>query len=53
LLLVAESTGGRRNRIDTLLVRRVEESTGEAVEESREPSGNGATRYEEPARVEG
>ncbi|MGY1803899.1 hemolysin family protein [Blastococcus sp. SYSU D00922] len=50
LRLVAESTGGRRNRIDTLLVCRVEP---EAEEEPEEPRGRGATRYEEPAPVEG
>ena len=53
LRLVAESTGGRRNRIDTLLVRRVEESSENEVEELRTPSGRGATRWEEPAPVEG
>jgi CBS domain containing-hemolysin-like protein len=53
LRLVAESTGGRRNRIDTLLVCRVEPETDEETEESRAPSGRGATRYEEPAPVEG
>jgi CBS domain containing-hemolysin-like protein len=52
LRLVAESTGGRRNRIDTLLVCRVEEPApeGEVAEEPRTPRG--ATRYEEPASVE-
>ncbi|UOY03269.1 hemolysin family protein [Blastococcus sp. PRF04-17] len=50
LRLVAESTGGRRNRIDTLLVCRVEEPSedGEAADER--PSG--ATRAEVPAPVE-
>jgi CBS domain containing-hemolysin-like protein len=53
LRLVAESTGGRRNRIDTLLVCRVEQAPGaEAAEEPRGSSGKGATRYEEPAPVE-
>jgi CBS domain containing-hemolysin-like protein len=52
LRLVAESTGGRRNRIDTLLVCRVEQPS-EDDEESRGSSGRGATRYEEPAPVEG
>jgi CBS domain containing-hemolysin-like protein len=53
LRLVAESRGGRRNRIDTLLVCRVEEpSEDEAAEEPRGSSGRGATRYEEPAPVE-
>ncbi len=58
LKLVAESTGGRRNRIDTLLVCRVPEPSGEdgapREESQREAvTGNGATRHEEPARVEG
>jgi CBS domain containing-hemolysin-like protein len=53
LRLVAESTGGRRNRIDTLLVCRVEEPVEGDVEEPRGSSGRGATRYEEPAQVEG
>jgi hypothetical protein len=53
LRLVAESTGGRRNRIDTLLVCRVEEIPEEETEEPRGPSGRGATRYEEPTPVEG
>jgi CBS domain containing-hemolysin-like protein len=45
LRLVAESTGGRRNRIDTLLICRVpEEEAGEAAEPAR---------AEEPAAVEG
>jgi CBS domain containing-hemolysin-like protein len=52
LRLVAESTGGRRNRIDTLLVCRVEEPSEERGEEPRGSSGRGATRYEEPAGVE-
>jgi CBS domain containing-hemolysin-like protein len=44
LRLVAESTGGRRNRIDTLLICRVpEEQDGEAVTEP--------ARTEEPAAV--
>jgi hypothetical protein len=53
LRLVAESTGGRRNRIDTLLVCRVEAPSEDGTEESRGSSGRGATRYEEPAPVEG
>jgi CBS domain containing-hemolysin-like protein len=53
LRLVAESTGGRRNRIDTLLVCRVEPPSAEEAEEPRGPSGRGATRWEEPAPVEG
>jgi CBS domain containing-hemolysin-like protein len=53
LRLVAESTGGRRNRIDTLLVCRVEEPDDDGGEEHRGGSGPGATRYEEPAGVEG
>src|SRR3954464_10682001 len=45
LRLVAESTGGRRNRIDTLLICRVpEEQEGEAT---------APARSEEPAAVEG
>ena len=52
LRLVAESTGGRRNRIDTLLVCRVEEPAEDDAAESRGSSGRGATRYEEPAPVE-
>ncbi|NYJ07149.1 hemolysin family protein [Petropleomorpha daqingensis] len=45
LRLVAESTGGRRNRIDTLLICRVPEpEDGEAAEPAR---------AEEPAAVEG
>jgi CBS domain containing-hemolysin-like protein len=53
LRLVAESTGGRRNRIDTLLVCRVEATPeAEPAEEPRGSSGKGATRYEEPAPVE-
>src|SRR3954453_1473386 len=45
LRLVAESTGGRRNRIDTLLICRVPEpQDGEAAEPAR---------AEEPAAVEG
>jgi len=53
LRLVAESTGGRRNRIDTLLVCRVEESPEDQAEEPPGSSGRGATRYEEPTPVEG
>jgi CBS domain containing-hemolysin-like protein len=54
LRLVAESTGGRRNRIDTLLVCRVEETSEDDDEgEEPRPRGRGATRYEEPAPVEG
>jgi CBS domain containing-hemolysin-like protein len=45
LRLVAESTGGRRNRIDTILVCRVPEETEEAAEP-------GTTRSEQPAAVE-
>ncbi|HEX2072283.1 MAG TPA: hemolysin family protein [Geodermatophilus sp.] len=57
LRLVAESTGGRRNRIDTLLVCRVPEPTEDEGEEQqeREPSGpasSGALRAEQPAGVE-
>jgi CBS domain containing-hemolysin-like protein len=53
LRLVAESTGGRRNRIDTLLVSRVPIPTDDGVEEPRTPSARGSTRYEEPTPVEG
>ena len=52
LRLVAESTGGRRNRVDTLLVCRVEEPSEDDADEAPAPSGRGATRYEEPAPVE-
>jgi CBS domain containing-hemolysin-like protein len=52
LRLVAESTGGRRNRVDTLLVCRVEEASEDDADEAAAPSGRGATRYEEPAPVE-
>jgi CBS domain containing-hemolysin-like protein len=53
LKLVAESRGGRRNQIDTLLVCRVQEPSENGTEESRGSSGRGATRAEEPAPVEG
>jgi CBS domain containing-hemolysin-like protein len=58
LRLVAESTGGRRNRIDTLRVCRVseiaEDAGGDAAaEEASAGAPTGTTRYEEPARVEG
>jgi CBS domain containing-hemolysin-like protein len=53
LRLVAESRGGRRNQIDTLLVCRVEEPPEDDAEEHRGSSGRGATRNEEPAHVEG
>jgi CBS domain containing-hemolysin-like protein len=52
LRLLAESTGGRRNRIDTMLVCRVEAPAEDENAESRGSSGRGATRYEEPAPVE-
>jgi CBS domain containing-hemolysin-like protein len=56
LRLVAESTGGRRNRIDTLRVCRVseinEDDAAGAPEEPEAPASTGATRHEEPARVE-
>ncbi|WP_040336949.1 hemolysin family protein [Candidatus Blastococcus massiliensis] len=52
LRLVAESTGGRRNRVDTMLVCRVEQSAEDDAEDGR-GQGKGATRYEEPAPVEG
>jgi CBS domain containing-hemolysin-like protein len=53
LRLVAESRGGRRNRIDTLLVCRVEPPSENEGEEPRGSSGKGAARWEEPAHVEG
>ncbi|MGY1752443.1 hemolysin family protein [Blastococcus sp. SYSU D01042] len=52
LRLVAESTGGRRNRVDTMLVCRVEEQADEDADETGAPTAKGATRYEEPAAVE-
>jgi CBS domain containing-hemolysin-like protein len=51
LRLVAESTGGRRNRIDTLLVCKVEPAEPENGDEAGERS-NGAARTEVPAPVE-
>ncbi|RBY94778.1 hypothetical protein DQ244_05790 [Blastococcus sp. TBT05-19] len=51
LRLVAESTGGRRNRIDTMLVSRVPEPS-EDGEEEREEQPSGATRAEQHAGVE-
>ena len=42
LRLVAESTGGRRNRIDTILVCRVPEEEAEPTE-AEEPQAHGAT----------
>jgi CBS domain containing-hemolysin-like protein len=51
LRLVAESTGGRRNRIDTLLVCRIVPDVHEDGEERER--GSGATRAEVPAPVEG
>jgi CBS domain containing-hemolysin-like protein len=53
LRLVAESLGGRRNRIDTLLVCRVPEPSDEEHAGGAQPTANGATRYEQPAAVEG
>jgi CBS domain containing-hemolysin-like protein len=52
LRLVAESTGGRRNRIDTLLVSRV---TPNEPEDDETPGGrgSGATLTDVPAPVEG
>ncbi|TFV52129.1 hemolysin family protein [Blastococcus sp. TF02A-35] len=52
LRLVAESTGGRRNRIDTMLVCRVPEPS-EDGEDAGEEQPSGATRAELPAGVEG
>ena len=53
LRLVAETTGGRRNRIDTLLVSRVPEQTqnGEAGEPAPAPAPPGPTRADQPAGV--
>jgi CBS domain containing-hemolysin-like protein len=51
LRLVAESTGGRRNRIDTLVVCRVEKTAEDDGDESSKAS-TGSTRHEEPAPVE-
>jgi CBS domain containing-hemolysin-like protein len=48
LRLVAESLGGRRNRIDTILVCRVPEESAE-----EHPASAGATRVDEPADVGG
>ena len=54
LKLVAESRGGRRNQIDTLLVCRVPEPRADDEPGGRGGSpADGATRVEEPARVEG
>src|SRR3954462_13157009 len=52
LRLVAESTGGRRNRIDTLLVCRIEEASAED-DGAGHAGPAGAARAEEPAAVEG
>src|SRR5690349_21152174 len=51
LRLVAESTGGRRNRIDTMLVCRAEPPAEDG--DAEEPTGRGATRADVPAHVEG
>ncbi|MCZ2857338.1 hemolysin family protein [Blastococcus sp. VKM Ac-2987] len=53
LRLVAESTGGRRNRIDTLLVCRLPEPSEDGDEDTDEQQPSGATRAELPAAVEG
>jgi CBS domain containing-hemolysin-like protein len=50
LVLVAESTGGRRNRIDTMLVSRVPEPS-EDGEDERDEQPSGATRSEQHAGV--
>jgi CBS domain containing-hemolysin-like protein len=52
LRLVAESTGGRRNRIDTMLVCRVE-TPSEDGDEAEAETPSGSTRAEAPAPVEG
>ena len=51
LRLVAESLGGRRNRIDTLLVCRVDARSSDDQDGGERATG-GATRYEQPAVVE-
>jgi CBS domain containing-hemolysin-like protein len=51
LRLVAESTGGRRNRIDTLLVCRVPDNADDGAADEHPTSG--ATRADHPAPVEG
>ncbi|WP_347060037.1 hemolysin family protein [Blastococcus sp. HT6-30] len=53
LRLVAESTGGRRNRIDTLLVCRLPEPSEDGDEDTDGQRPSGATRAELPAGVEG
>jgi len=53
LRLVAESRGGRRNQIDTLLVCRVPEPGADDEPEAETAPALGASRTEEPARVEG
>jgi CBS domain containing-hemolysin-like protein len=53
LRLVAESRGGRRNRIDTLLVCRVPEPGEDGERQADGESANGANRYQEPAHMEG
>ena len=56
LKLVAESIGGRRNRIDTLLVCRVADRVADRAADDGDgaaPADGGATRYEQPAAVEG
>jgi CBS domain containing-hemolysin-like protein len=53
LRLVAESLGGRRNRIDTLLVCRAPDRSEDAEAVDEAPASGGATRYEQPAGVEG
>src|SRR3954452_4304647 len=53
LRLVAESRGGRRNRIDTLLVCRVPEPGEDGERQADGESANGADRYQEPAHMEG
>ncbi|MCU1613815.1 MAG: domain containing protein [Frankiales bacterium] len=50
LRLVAETTGGRRNRIDTLLVSRVP-GPAEDGERAERPPASGATRSDQPAGV--
>src|ERR687894_4246 len=47
LRLVAESLGGRRNRIDTLLVCKVPEPSEDGEAAGEAPPSGGATRYEQ------
>jgi CBS domain containing-hemolysin-like protein len=53
LRLVAESLGGRRNRIDTLLVCKVPERSEDGDADENPGAAGGASRYEPAAVVEG